>query len=268
MTVHRFGKWIRLLADHSGIIWFGTDKGLSKLVPNPFTGFTMDDWLVHDTVRAIAEDARGGLWFGTRNGISILRGGTALTVPGERLPDPRVYALAALPEGRMLVGTANRRRFAEVLREEGRRLSRAPEDSRLSLLLIDLDGFKEINDTWGHEVGDRLLAAIGRALRGAVRSSDLVARYGGNEFAVILPMTGRDGAVHAASKILETVEGVRVPVPAGTAGITASVGVAVVAPSAVVEEEIHQLIRRADMALYGAKRAGGHRVYVDGDTGP
>jgi ligand-binding sensor domain-containing protein len=43
MTVHRFGKWIRLLADHSGIIWFGTDKGLSKLVPNPFTGFTMDD---------------------------------------------------------------------------------------------------------------------------------------------------------------------------------------------------------------------------------
>lgn len=184
----------------------------------------------------------------------------------EQLVALRTLELQRLAVTDELTGTANRRRFGEVLQGEIRRLGRSPDAARLSLLILDLDGFKEINDTWGHEAGDRLLAAIGRALQRSVRSSDLVARYGGDEFAVILPMTDRQGAHQTATKLLGAVESISIPVDGETAGVTASIGIAVVAPSAAVDREADKLISAADMALYAAKRAGGGRVYAEGET--
>ncbi len=184
----------------------------------------------------------------------------------EQLVALRTLELQRLAVTDELTGTANRRRFGEVLEDEIRRLSRSPDAARLSLLILDLDGFKEVNDTWGHEAGDRLLAAIGRALQRSVRSSDLVARYGGDEFAVILPMTDREGARQTALKLLGSVESVSIPVNGEKAGVTASIGIAVVAPSAAVDREADKLISAADMALYAAKRAGGGRVYAEEET--
>ncbi|HHQ47416.1 MAG TPA: GGDEF domain-containing protein [Acidobacteria bacterium] len=164
-----------------------------------------------------------------------------------------------------LTGTANRRKFAQALELELQRLSRSPDGARLSLILLDLDGFKEINDTHGHDAGDRLLAAIGRRLRERLRSTDLVARFGGDEFAVILPLTSRNGAQRAALKLIQAVAKVKVPMDDREIGVTASAGFAVVASTADVTGKLDQLITQADMALYAAKRAGGNRVYsLDG----
>ncbi len=184
----------------------------------------------------------------------------------ERMVAERTAELRRLAVTDELTGVANRRCFAEFLQAEIRLLARAPGEARLSLLVFDLDDFKAVNDTWGHEAGDRLLRAVGGALQQVVRSSDLVARIGGDEFAVVLPMTGRAGARLVGAKILETVAAVRIGVEGGEAGVTASVGGAVVAPSGVVGRDIDELISRADTAAYAAKRAGGNRVYLDGET--
>src|SRR5690606_14860962 len=106
--------------------------------------------------------------------------------------------LTALALTDALTGVANRRRFDEALESEWSRGRR--HGSPLALLMIDIDNFKMLNDTFGHSAGDRCLREIGRTLTGCVmRKTDIVARYGGEEFAVILPNTGRDDAIHVAN---------------------------------------------------------------------
>jgi diguanylate cyclase len=163
-----------------------------------------------------------------------------------------------------LTGLANRR----VLLERTRRVLATSTASRpAALLLLDLDGFKEVNDSLGHHAGDHLLRQVGPRLRGALRSGDLLARLGGDEFAVLLPDTSLDEAHHRAQRlralVLEpfTVEGIRLHV-----GVSIGVSTAPV-PAATVEE----LLRCADVAMYAAKSAReGVHVYVpdpDGGTG-
>lgn len=179
----------------------------------------------------------------------------------------KAQELARLAESDELTGLANRRKFFITLRAELQRLWRAPEQSRLSLMLLDLDGFKQINDTLGHNAGDELLRTVAKALLDAVRNTDTVARFGGDEFAVILPMTDRVGASVAARKIREAVKAAEVPFAGKTLRVTASVGIAVVAPSAAfTESEVTRLIQRADVALYAAKRRGGDTVLADEET--
>jgi len=161
-----------------------------------------------------------------------------------------------------LTGTANRRKFTEVLEGELHHLSRAPSSARLSLIVLDLDGFKEVNDSCGHDVGDRLLGAIASRLKASVRVTDLVARYGGDEFAIILPMTTRAGAMRAASKLVKVVSETKVSHGEREISVTVSAGVAVVAPSANVAGKLDALISQADVALYSAKHAGGNRVFL------
>lgn len=179
----------------------------------------------------------------------------------------KAHQLALLAETDELTGLANRRKFFETLRSELQRLWRAPQESRLALLLLDLDNFKEINDSLGHSAGDLVLKAVAGTLAAAVRTTDTVARIGGDEFAVILPMTDRQGAAVVAHKILQAVAATTVAFEARPLRVTATAGLAVVAPTAVfAEEEITRLVQRADVALYAAKRRGGNIFLEDAET--
>lgn len=179
----------------------------------------------------------------------------------------KAHQLARLAETDELTGLANRRKFFETLRSELQRLWRAPQETRLALLLLDLDNFKDINDTLGHGAGDLMLKAVAGALAASVRTTDTVARIGGDEFAVILPMTDRLGAAVVARKVLQAVAATRVDFGGRSLSVTATAGLAVVAPTAVfADEEITRLVQRADVALYAAKRRGGNIFLEDTET--
>ncbi|MFT4113659.1 diguanylate cyclase [Silvibacterium sp.] len=151
-----------------------------------------------------------------------------------------------------LTGLYNRRAFDLYLRREWRLSARRQKP--LGLLAIDLDHFKRINDTYGHADGDRVLKKVAQVLQEQVRGSDVVARLGGEEFAVLLPGTGQEDAAHVA-------EGLRAAVEAELCGghrVTVSIGVA--AGTNLARSEECLLLPQADAALYVAKGAGRNRV--------
>jgi diguanylate cyclase (GGDEF)-like protein len=156
-----------------------------------------------------------------------------------------------------LTGVANRRYLEMRLREEAGRARR--HGSAFTLTMIDVDNFKPYNDREGHPAGDALLAAVARVIRGAARDSDLVARYGGDEFSVVSPETQVNEAMLQAERIREAVahHPFHLPGLPASGGITLSAGVAGF-PSDTVDPE--SLIRAADAALYRAKGAGRNRV--------
>ncbi len=156
-----------------------------------------------------------------------------------------------------LTGLLNRRYFQERLAEE---LDRASRHSHpLSLILIDIDHFKHYNDTNGHPAGDKALVLLGRILRASVRAIDVVSRFGGEEFAVILPETRKREAVEIGERIRREVEAFYFPgeerQPAGK--LTISMGVAAFPEDA---RDLRGLIQRADRALYLAKARGRNRI--------
>ena len=152
----------------------------------------------------------------------------------------------------------NRRALTERITAEMERALRY--DSTLALLMIDLDHFKKVNDTYGHLVGDDVLRDVGQLLSDTIRGSDIVARYGGEEFLVLLPETDDDGSEKFANRIREAVEEhlfARESL-AEPLRLTASIGVAVY-PAARIES-VEDLFARADAALYRAKADGRNRV--------
>jgi diguanylate cyclase (GGDEF)-like protein len=156
-----------------------------------------------------------------------------------------------------LTGLANARAFRSILEREIERSRRF--QSPLALVMVDLDNFKQVNDTHGHQQGDEVLASVASVLRDFSRDIDAPARYGGEELAVILPQTEPEGAARLAERMREAVERLRIP-RVGDAGylqVTASFGVAAVPENALDEEE---LVAAADAALYRAKRGGKNRV--------
>lgn len=170
--------------------------------------------------------------------------------------------LARLATTDGLTGIPNRRQFDTILEVESRRLHRAM-GARLSLIFIDIDHFKDFNDTYGHVAGDECLRRIARLLDSLVRRGpDMVARYGGEEFACILPETDRDGALALAERIRKEIEALRIPHVASMAAphVTASFGVATVTPE--TQGFIANIVERADKQLYRAKIAGRNRVMV------
>jgi diguanylate cyclase (GGDEF)-like protein len=130
---------------------------------------------------------------------------TVLRDISERIQFEEKLATQALTDG--LTGLANRRSFDETLSREWKRTLR--EGSRLSLLLIDIDSFKALNDKYGHQVGDDYLRTISVAVSGVVRAPDIVARYGGEEIAVILPGADSQGAVEIAERVRTAIEALR-----------------------------------------------------------
>lgn len=154
---------------------------------------------------------------------------------------------------------ANRRRFDEQLEKEWHRMRR--EQQPLSLILCDVDYFKQYNDTYGHKVGDECLCHIARAIVAAARrSADLVARYGGEEFVMLLPNTPLAGATQVAHVIQSNIKNLQLHHRKSDVGkyVTASYGVACMIPDDHNEPE--QLLLRVDKALYFAKRSGRDRI--------
>jgi len=157
-----------------------------------------------------------------------------------------------------LTGLANRRQFYEVLGREFERAQRFGHE--LGLIMLDIDDFKQVNDTLGHLAGDVVLHEVAAALQDMIREIDVAARYGGEEFAVLLPQTGREGAASLAERLrIAIAERDIVFAGAPIEGITASFGV-----SAGPEDGMGQLdlVASADAALYRAKRQGKNDVVV------
>ena len=146
----------------------------------------------------------------------------------------------------------NRRRFQETLTDEVKRANRS--STPLSIMLLDVDHFKQFNDTFGHPAGDSVLECVARLLEGNVRSTDFVARYGGEEFAILLPDTDQSGAILLAERV-------RQGIADGDwrdRGITVSIGVATMNTSISTDES---LVREADIALYRSKNNGRNCVH-------
>lgn len=158
-----------------------------------------------------------------------------------------------------LTGLKNREVFLRTLVTEIRRAERY--GSPLSMLLLDLDGFKEVNDRYGHLLGDLVLQRFGELLRNSVRESDVACRYGGEEFVVVLPETDRLGAFDVGERIRGRVERIfeSEPVEGVKLRLTLSGGVACYSEDG---ETATELLSRADAALYDAKGAGKNRVSI------
>jgi diguanylate cyclase (GGDEF)-like protein/PAS domain S-box-containing protein len=185
---------------------------------------------------------------------------TVLRDISERKQFEEKLAAQALIDG--LTGLPNRRSFDETLDREWKRTLR--EGSQLSLLLIDIDNFKSINDTYGHQVGDDYLRTISAALSSAVRAPDTVARYGGEEIAVILPVADNEAAVEVAERLRAVIDALRLTHegnPEGGGRATASIGAATaLAREGGTIRMPESLLLAADHALYKAKQGGRNRV--------
>ena len=159
-----------------------------------------------------------------------------------------------------LTGIQNRRAFDEQTRYEWGRAVR--ERSNISLLMLDVDKFKVYNDTYGHPQGDLLLQAIGQAMRDVLsRSVDLAYRYGGEEFAVLLPGTALEGAVIVAEKLRAQIKALEVPCGETLTRVTVSIGVASAQPK--MNDALEALIKQADQMLYRAKENGRDQVQFE-----
>lgn len=165
----------------------------------------------------------------------------------------------------VLTGWHNRRYLVVRMSEE---LARARRDGTgLVCLMLDIDHFKRVNDTWGHAAGDAVLREIALRIESQVRASDVAARYGGEEFVVLLPGTDVASAQLLAERVRDAVSATPIDLPNGeTVAITASIGIAAVWPSPESDDLKtlgDSLIARADVALYAAKSAGRDRVVAE-----
>ncbi|RUM31580.1 MAG: hypothetical protein DSY32_01015 [Aquifex sp.] len=173
----------------------------------------------------------------------------------ETSKEKTIYERMALTDP--LTGLYNRRIFMEMAEKELARAKRYGYN--FSILMIDIDNFKRINDTYGHDVGDYVLKKIAEILRTNVRGADIVARFGGEEFIVMLSNTNLNNAVKKAEKLRKMIEQTPVELSSGVKlKVTVSVGVSTYKD----QDSLEELIKEADVALYEAKKRGKNRVEV------
>ncbi len=168
----------------------------------------------------------------------------------------------------VLTGWHNRRYLQVRLREELARASR--DGTRLVCLMLDIDHFKSINDTWGHAAGDAVLREFAQRIEGQVRASDVAARFGGEEFVVLLPATGTADGVRLAERVRAAVAATPFDLPSGgPVAVTVSIGISAASPAPHAKDLKtmgESLLARADVALYNAKSEGRDRVIVEKDA--
>jgi diguanylate cyclase (GGDEF)-like protein len=241
-----------------------------------------------DAFRNIFENVYFGLYFGAQYGVlpaqigsvlgspellllpkllNIIAGGAVLglllhrwlplAVADWKRSQQRAANLQTVAAFDPLTGLYNRRQFETTFRAELARCQRYMRP--LSVLMIDVDFFKNVNDSFGHEVGDRALKAFATTIASVKRDSDIAARIGGEEFAILLPETGKEAAGAFAQRLCELVRGCPLDVAGRPLRLTVSIGVA---QATIRTSGIETLMREADHALYEAKRAGRDRVAI------
>jgi diguanylate cyclase (GGDEF)-like protein len=209
-----------------------------------------------DRVIGIVSVSRGDRQFtaGERELFSYLTNQASVSVENVDLHET-VQRQAVTDE---LTGLFNHRRFQEVMTAEVERARRYGHE--LGLIMLDIDNFKAINDTYGHMQGDEVLREVARVLRQSSREIDEPARYGGEEMAVALPQTDLEGAFQFAERVRGRIEALALPLPdgSGVLRVTASFGAASLASAGGTDKDA--LVGAADNALYQAKRAGKNRT--------
>ncbi len=183
------------------------------------------------------------MYKGERTGI-----GVALEITDRKNLENKLHRLASIDS---LTRIYNRRKFQEIVTNEWERHARYRQT--FSIIMFDLDNFKHINDTYGHHYGDKVLVKTITQIKRVLRKSDIMARWGGEEFMVLLPQTHLEQAMNAAEKIRQRVEHTEID-PIGH--VTISVGVAEI----LEHESLENLYTRADQALYQSKKDGKNRV--------
>ncbi len=187
--------------------------------------------------------------------LEIITGQAAIVIDRARLYDQLVQDAMTDP----LTGLYNRRYLVERLGEE---LSRSERHvTGLSAIMLDIDKFKDVNDHFGHDAGDAVLVDLAAAVQSIVRTEDIVARYGGEEYCVLVPDITPREAEGLAERLWECIQDRLLPGKAGASGITVCVGVAHVEAG----DEGESLLSRADAAMYAGKRQGGNMIHVAED---
>ena len=210
-------------------------------------------WLIYDVVTSFEVGLKQSIATALVGGAVLLLGSVHAYI---------VYRMNALNLAKIqhlmmhdeLTELLNLRAGQQSLEEEFARAERY--EQTFSVLSVDLDGFKKVNDTLGHVAGDQLLEEVGEVLRNYTRKTDIAARVGGDEFLIILPNTGIDGALVLASRIIQNIGAIKVNndrPESDSLSIGASIGVAAFPEHGTGRE---QLVQKADQALYNAKRSG------------
>jgi diguanylate cyclase (GGDEF)-like protein/PAS domain S-box-containing protein len=187
----------------------------------------------------------GGQWYAV---------GTVRDITERKATERKLRELATT-DG--LTSLNNRRRFMELAEQELARSKRYPHS--LSMFMMDIDHFKRVNDTYGHDVGDEVLRALSITATRALRDADILGRLGGEEFGVLLPETGADAALEVAERLRLSVEKTPISTSAGGLNITISIGVSVMDPE---KDTVETLLKKADVALYNAKENGRNRAVL------
>lgn len=203
-------------------------------------------------------------WFlGRATPLAIAQGGAVIShmdITDRKLIEFELSRLAATDS---LTGLPNRRYFIETANREVERVRRFGAST--SVMMIDLDCFKSVNDTYGHAMGDQALCSFARTCKRSLRPTDLLARLGGEEFAVLLPGAGAESGIGVAEMLRRSVAETVIENSQGSINITSSSGVTEILRS---DQSIDDALRRADSALYAAKRAGRNRVMHFTDCQP
>ena len=240
------GGWARLRGDAWAVAGLAS---LSPMLVVVVADATRAQWLFEYRVEALQLAVT---WL-------LMMAAYALNLRLGRLRQQR-DEMRQLAETDMLTGLPNRRAGLQQLAQQLERVQR--DGGPLVIGFLDIDLFKDINDRHGHAVGDQVLVAVAQALRAAVRNQDEVVRMGGEEFLLLLPGMPRDTAAarleQLRQRITELCQDLQVP----GLEVTASIGLAQWRPG---EDDLAALLRRADHAMYVAKRSGRNRVF-DGET--
>jgi diguanylate cyclase (GGDEF)-like protein len=239
----------RLLQEGDEVGWVGDIDG------EPGIEFDLSAGDETTTMKLVLHPPEGGFGEETTKLAEWLSSQAAIALENARLHD--IVQWQAITDE--LTGLVNRRRFLDALRSEiarGQRLG-----GRLSVVFADLDDFKLINDRFGHHAGDEVLLAFADLLRAHGRDVDVAARLGGEEFAILLPETGLEGARVGAERLRQSLADLRIRLSErDEVTVTASFGVAELAEG----QSVDGLLRTADSALYRAKEQGKNRVEVAG----